>query len=496
MSSRISFILNDSEIKSDLPAGTVLLDYIRNERRLTGTREGCREGDCGACTVLLGTLAAGRVRYRTVNSCLFPLADAAGCHVVTIEGLNNAGLTPVQQAIVSEGASQCGFCTPGLVVSLTGFLLEDAFLEDDGAVTAIEGNVCRCTGYASIRRALERLLREVRPAALAASDRLPALIAAAVVPAYFAGIAARLAALAVPAAGAQSSRRGPSGSQKKSQAGAVVVGGGTDLYVQRGRDLPEKDILLIARQEGFAGVWPSSERLYVGAATPVAGLMESPLVAAALPQLAAALRLVSSVQIRNRATVGGNIVNASPIGDLSVIFLALGAGIGLRSLHSGKKAREKKLSDFFLGYKKLDLRPGEVVAWVSLPLASDGVRFHFEKVARRRHQDIASVNSAIGLEMKGERIAVACVSAGGVAPVPLYFKAASAFLAGKAVSAEVVREFIAVAADEIAPISDVRGSAAYKKALLRRLLFAHFLELFPDLVGTERDGRIVFEDLP
>ncbi len=485
MSSRISFILNDVEVGSGLPAGTVLLDYIRNERRLTGTREGCREGDCGACTVLLGTLEAGRVRYRTVNSCLFPLADAAGRHVVTVEGLNSAGLTPVQQAIVSEGASQCGFCTPGIVVSLTGFLLEDAYLEDDGAVTAIEGNVCRCTGYASIRRALERLLREMRPGMLAASGRLPALIAAGVVPAYFALIAARLAALAAPAGGVQPPRQGPSGAKEKGKASAVVMGGGTDLYVQRGRDLPEKDILLIARREGFAGVWPSSERVYIGAATPVAALMESPLLAAVLPELTGALRLISSAQIRNRATIGGNIVNASPIGDLSVIFLALGADIGLRA---GGKAREKKLSDFFLGYKKLDLRPGEVVAWVSMRLAPDGVRFHFEKVARRRHQDIASVNSAVGLEMAGERIAVARVSAGGVAPVPLYFKAASAFLAGKEVSPGVVGEFIGVAADEIAPISDVRGSSTYKQALLRRLLFAHFLELFPE--------RIAAGDLP
>ena len=477
MAATTSFILNDAEISTALPAGTVLLDFIRLERRLTGTREGCREGDCGACTVMLGTREEGGVRYRTVNSCLFPLADAAGRHVVTVEGLNNAGLTPVQQAIVSEGASQCGFCTPGIVVSLTGFLLADAALEYDDAVMAIEGNVCRCTGYASIRRAVERLLRDVRPRLLPASGppsgRLEALIDLGVVPAYFAGIAQRLSSL-------------PKAAPKERQkAGAVVMGGGTDLYVQRGSDLPEKDILLISRLEGFSGIWPSRERVYVGAATPVAALMESPLLAAVLPELAGALRLVSSAQIRSRATVGGNLVNASPIGDLSIIFLALGARIGLRA---GSKVREIDLSGFFLGYKKLDLRPGEVVAWLSMPLSADGVRFHFEKVSRRRHQDIASVNTAVSLEMAGERIAVARAAAGGVAPVPLLLSEASAFLAGKAVSPGTVRKFIAAAEREIAPISDVRGSAAYKKTLLRRLLFAHFLELFPD--------RIAAGDLP
>ncbi len=207
--------------------------------------------------------------------------------------------------------------------------------------------------------------------------------------------------------------------------------------------------------------------------------MASPVLGAALPFLAGHLLRVSSTQVRNRATVGGNIVNASPIGDLSVMLLALDADIGLLL---GDRARQLKLRDFFLGYKKLDLQPGEVAAWVSVPVRQDGVRFHFEKVARRRHQDIASVNSAIGLETAGERIVAAHAAAGGVAPVPLFLMEASALLAGQEVSPALVREFLAAADREIAPINDVRGSAAYKRALLRRLLFAAFLELFPDRV--------------
>jgi xanthine dehydrogenase small subunit len=476
MAAGIAFILNDQEVDTALPDGTALVDFIRADQRLTGTRVGCREGDCGACTVLLGTPAGGRVRYRAVVSCLFPLADAAGRHVVTVEGLNpeapNAsGLTPVQQAFVSEGASQCGFCTPGLVVSLTAFLLEDPGLESDDAVTAIEGNVCRCTGYVSIRRAVERLLRELRPPLLGASARLPALIGLGVVPAYFAGIAARLRA------------QQPQALVRKN-AVAVAMAGGTDLYVQRGPELAAQELRLLSRQEGFAAIWPAADRIHIGAAAPISDLMESRLLTAALPQLPGFLRLVSSTQIRNRATVGGNIVNASPIGDLSVMLLALDAAIGLRSLRPGGRIRQMKLRDFFLGYKKLDLRPGEVVAWLSIPLPGNGSRFHFEKVARRRHQDIASVNTAIGLDCDNDRIVTAHVAAGGVAPVPLFLKKAAAFLAGREVSSSVVREFITVAESEIAPISDVRGAAAYKKALLRRLLFAHFLELFPGRLGA------------
>jgi xanthine dehydrogenase small subunit len=470
MSREIAFILNDTAVQSDLPAGTVLLDFIRREKHLIGTREGCREGDCGACTVLLGKLKAGRVAYKAVVSCLLPLAEAAGCHVVTIEGLNGKDLSPLQQAIVGEGGSQCGFCTPGIVVSLTGFLLNCRELQSDEAVTAIEGNICRCTGYTSLKRAIERLLRDARPQLLAAPDRMAVLITLGILPEYFSGIAPRLQALAEKTPKAPAAKK----------AAAVVLAGGTDLYVRQGTELPERELQLLSRQQGFSEIWPAAERIFIGAATTVADMMESAVLHAALPTLAGHLRLVSSAQIRNRATIGGNIVNASPIGDLSVIFLAFDARVGLRG---GKDNREMALRNFFLGYKKLALHKNEVLAWISIPLARDGILFNFEKVARRRHQDIASVNSAIGLEMKGKRIAAARVAAGGVAPVPLHLRAASAFLSGNEISATMVRELASVAEKEIAPISDVRGTAAYKRSLLRRLLFAHFLALFPDVLA-------------
>ncbi len=468
MKEQTAFLLNDLQVTTALPAGTALLDFIRRDRRLTGTREGCREGDCGACTVLIGRLEGGRLQYRAVVSCLLPLAEAGGCHVVTIEGLNGSDLTPVQQAIVSEGASQCGFCTPGIVLSLTGFLLNSPQLTSDAAATAIEGNICRCTGYASLRRAVDRLLRDIGPRLQAAPDRLAALIELGVLPGYFAAIGRRLQKMSAP--------------KKKAAAlpgkSALAVAGGTDLYVQQAERLPEKKLLLLSRRECFSGVWPSPDRLFIGAATTVAELIESPLLAAALPSLAGFLRQVAAAQVRNRATCGGNIVNASPIGDLSIIFLALAARVGLRG---GSSNRVLPLEDLFLGYKRLALKPGELVAWISVPLRPDGVRFHFEKVARRRSQDIAAVNSAMALEMSGKTIAGARISAGGVAPVPLLLRQASAFLAGKKVSAAVVRKMAAIASREITPISDVRGSAAYKRALLRRLLAAHFLTLFSDV---------------
>jgi xanthine dehydrogenase small subunit len=314
---------------------------------------------------------------------------------------------------------------------------------------------------------VERLLRELRPRLLAAPDRLQALVDLGALPGYFAGILPRLLALG----------EAKPGTRQVKKTDAVVLGGGTDLYVQRGDELPDRELLLISRQAGYSGIWPAPDRIFIGSATTIEDVRNSPLLQVVLPDLAAQLLCVSSAQIRNRATVGGNIVNASPIGDLSIIFLALDARVGLRG---GKGGRAMALRDFFLGYKKLALRRDELLAWVSLPLSPGGPCFNFEKVARRRTQDIAAVNSAIGLEMAGERIASARVSAGGVAPVPLYLRDASAFLAGKEVTAAHVRELAAIADTEIAPISDVRGSAAYKRALLRRLLVAHFMELFPD----------------
>jgi xanthine dehydrogenase small subunit len=291
------------------------------------------------------------------------------------------------------------------------------------------------------------------------------------VPGYYAAVAGRLATL--PATPAQAA--------PAEAAAALVVAGGTDLYVQRNAELPGRELQLLSRRPGFSGVWPAEGSVAIGAATTVSAMMAAPVLNAALPGLAGCLRRVSSAAIRNRATLGGNIANASPIGDLSVMFLALDARVGLRGAAGN---REMALRDFFLGYKKLAMQKDEVLAWVSVPLSKNGMALHFEKVARRRNQDIASVNSALGLETEGGRIAVAHVAAGGVAPVPLYLGAASAFLAGKEVSARLVRDMAAVADSEIAPISDVRGAASYKRSLLRRLLFAHFLELFPERVAA------------
>jgi len=491
----IRFILNNELIESELHPGTVVLDLLRRDRRLTGTKEGCREGDCGACTVLLGELIRDgepSVRYRAVNSCLLPLGDMAGKHLVSIEGINPVpreatapeaiALTPVQKKMVEHGAIQCGFCTPGFVVSLTGYLLGPRPWSYEKAVDAVAGNICRCTGYASIKRAIADLLdqledeklRDVQGARLQGSgagtdmDQLRYLVACGVVPEYFLGIPERLSSLEVP--GQRASR--PDSSS--------VVAGGTDLFVQRPGQMLEGQLSFLSAVPGIGEIRVEKERLLLGAGISMEQVKEIPELKDQFPELDDELSLIASAPIRRRATLGGNIVNASPIGDFTVILLALGAVLGLKK---GQAVREVPLERFFLGYKQLDMKPGELLQWIALP-KQEG-RFNFEKVARRRHLDIASVNSAAWICIRDNRIVKARIAAGGVAAIPLFLSRACACLQGQEPREERIEQALELAQEEIAPISDVRGSEQYKRLLLRQLLLAHFQRLLPERIRAE-----------
>ncbi len=461
------FLLNDTEVCASAAAGSVLLDYLRGTAGLCGVKIGCREGDCGACTVLAGELtAAGDVVYRQANSCLMPLANAAGKHIVTVEGLRLTEPSAVQAAFLAEGATQCGFCTPGFVVSLTAYCLcRGSATERLEPLDALAGNICRCTGYQSIQRAAERVEAQLADH----GNSLSELVAGGVVPPYFAGIAARLA----PLPGAAATAAGP----------AILVGGGTDLYVQRPDQLPGATLEFLANRPELRAIDIQSGVCSIGAAVTMADLGRCSELVAALPRLPAMLRLIASQPIRNQATVAGNLANASPIGDLTVLLLALQATLQLRGPDS---ARRLPLREFYRGYKDPDLGPGELIEAIEFQLPTPTSVLGFEKVGKRRHLDIASVNSALCCELDGEVIRAAACAVGGVAPVPLYLARTSAFLVGEDWSAATARAAADLADAEIAPISDVRGSAAYKRLLCRQLLLAHFLGHPGELVAPEQ----------
>ncbi|KUG09514.1 FAD binding domain-containing protein [Solirubrum puertoriconensis] len=481
----LEFYLNDQLVRPTQPAGSTLLDFIRYQQHLTGTKIGCREGDCGACTVLVGELQPDEqtVRYQSMTSCLTPLGNAHGRHIVTVEGIGPTearNLTPVQQTIVAEGGTQCGFCTPGFVMSLTGHCLGGA-ASAEATRAAIDGNICRCTGYKSLERAADKLAAQLLERD-AAPARLEWLIAQGFVPGYFAHMPAKLAQLRAATAAdvaAQTGGRTPDAAELPA---SWLLGGGTDLLVQRPDEVlaAEVNLLYGHATRCYVRELPNGQ-VALGGATTVEDLRRSELMQRHFPQLARHLKLVSSTPIRNMATVAGNFVNASPIGDLTIFFLALGTELMLQD--AAGQQRTLPLRQLYRGYKQLDRRPDEQIAEIRFSPPAAGEVFNFEKVSKRTHLDIASVNSAARLRVASGVVQAAHLSAGGVGPTPLYLGQASAYLIGKELTSDTLRGLNEVAQQEISPISDARGAAEYKRLLLRQLLYAHFMEHFPQHVS-------------
>lgn len=449
----MKFILNQEMMEVEESPSFHTLDFLR-KIGIKGVKEGCHEGDCGACMVLIGELKGDVVFYKAMNSCILPLGKIEGKHVVTIEGLNlEEKLNPVQQALFDEGGVQCGYCTPGFVIALMAYFMNKA-LENTEMITAIEGNICRCTGYNSILRAAEIASKKIS-ALDDSKGRMTALIEADYLPSYYSEIANQL-------------REIQSEPQLKK---GTYVAGGTDLFVNR--QTVENPIFLA--ELGFDKLWSDENHVYVGAAADIEAIRTSDELNA-LFDTSQHLARVSSLPIRQQATIGGNVVNASPIGDLTIYFLALDAEIGLIL---GEDKRIMKLKDFFKGYKILDLKDGEILEW--LRIKKEKKLLSFEKVAKRMHMDIASVNSALSLKIEDKKIKEPHLSGGGIGPIPMYLEEASQYLQNKEITSEVVKEVARIADTEISPIDDIRGSAKYKRLLLRQLIYAHFVELFPEL---------------
>ncbi len=488
--SKLRFLANSLPVETEAWRGSPALDFIRRDLALTGTKEGCREGDCGACAVLVGErLASGPgqapwVRYRAMPSCLLALGDLEEAHLLTIEGLREAaasGITPVMRAMLDENGSQCGFCSPGIVVSLTAFLLEGPPYSIESAIVAVEGNLCRCTGYGAIKRAAARLVAEFSSLPTDFLARVAELEKAAVIPASV-GAFARGELLPANVAAAQTQPPGSQTAQPAPGAGpALVIAGGSDFFVRNPKPDRREPLALLARDEDLRGIVEFPGGIEVGAAVAWRDFFSSPLVRSCVSGIGAFEGALASILVRNRATVGGNVANASPVGDLTSILLALAAVARLRGPHG---ERELPLERLFLGYKKLDLLPGEIIASFLIGRAPGRV-FNFEKIAKRANLDIAAVNSAACIELEAQpgrpRIARARISAGGVAAVPLLLEKTSRLLVGREAEASTALAAMRQAMAEVSPIDDARGSAEYRKKILGRLVLAHFIALFPEL---------------
>jgi xanthine dehydrogenase small subunit len=462
----ITFILNEKLVSFDKPESTSLLDLIRYEMDLPGTKIGCREGDCGACTVIEGTLSNGKINYKSIVSCLTPLANVHGKHIVTIEGLNMEHLSIVQKAIVDNGATQCGFCTPGFIMSLTAHSLSDEKSDREKVIASLSGNICRCTGYKSIEKAAGEISDLLKDKNM--EEPVNWLVENRFLPGYFLTIPERIAEI-------EDNHQSPGSNN-------IMIAGGTDLMVQKAEVLAETNTISLQYRKELRGIKVEKGRCIIGASTTASEIVQSSILNEIIPEISAYFKLVSSESIRNMGTIAGNIVNASPIGDLTIMFLALNADIVTDD--SGNQ-HTISLKNFYIDYKKLNIKKNEFIKSVIFTLPEKPILFNFEKVSKRTHLDIASVNSAIQIVMDGEKVKECYLSAGGVSPIPLFLTKTCEFLKGKTISQEILSKANSVLQDEISPISDVRGSREYKRLLLRQLFFAHFNNLFPGVLNLK-----------
>jgi xanthine dehydrogenase small subunit len=459
----LNFIVNKKEVSTDLSPGSSLVDYIRDVLHLYGTKIGCREGDCGACTILVGELKNGGVEYQTMNSCLMPLGNANHKHIVTIEGINGDELTPIQTELIEKNGTQCGFCTPGVVLSLYGFCLSNKSRTLENAVEAIGGNICRCTGYKSIERAAAAIVEKVKP--MGKAGQVQWLVQGGFLPDYFLEIPERL-------------RQINAGKPGEIKGSGCIIAGGTDLLLQDPEKAIESEANLVFGANEYKQIKFVGNKCYIGATSTFTDIKESKELSRLFPKLDDYIKLVASTPVRNMATVGGNLANGSPIGDLSVMFLALEAVLVLKN---NGHTRELKLKDFFAGYLKVNKAPDELIEWIYFDIPDDNTLFSFEKICKRDYLDMATVNSAMRVVVDGGIIDKASFTVGGLGPTIRYLEKTAAYLVGKRIDNQTFKQANAIAQTEITP----RSRAEYKRSLVRQQLFIHLMNFSPKTISLE-----------
>ena len=475
MADTIRFLMGGEEHRLAGVAPTLtILQYLRRHARRCGTKEGCAEGDCGACTVVLSEPdGAGGLRHRAVNSCIQFVPALDGRQLTTVEDLRAPGgeLHAVQQALVDLHGSQCGFCTPGFVMQIYAGWLQGQLTDRRAAKDWIAGNLCRCTGYGPI----------VDAALSAGKARAPD-------PADDAGTVARLGELGdgstLELVHGEQRYLAPRTADAFAEAylahpDAVVLAGATDVglwVTKQHRTLAT--LIDITRVAELARIGEASDALTLGAA--VSHRDATAALARLHPDLGELMRRFAAIQIRNCGTVGGNIANGSPIGDLPPALIALGAELTLRR---GDVRRTLPLEDFFIAYGRQDRQPGEFVESVRVPRLKAGTRFACYKLTKRFDSDISAVLAAICVSLDGGRVSRARIAFGGMAATPRRAAAAEAALVGNPLEAGLAAACDALA-DDFTPLTDMRASAGYRLAAAQNLLRRFALENAGDRPAT------------
>ncbi len=451
-----------------------LSDYLRRVHGLIGTKIVCSEGDCGACTVLIGRADAdgSRLVYRPIDSCIQFIFQLDGTHVVTVEGLGDeTEPSAVQQAMIECHGSQCGFCTPGFVVAMTGLLEECDELDEAGMRCGLTGNLCRCTGYLPIIDAGRKIdttqhhrAEELYPSAqmlreFAERRQVPIEVRANWDGDEHMFMSPPSLEVALDVFGAHPD--------------STIVAGATDIGVRINKSLtvPRK-ILDLNRVAELEGVAIEDGEMVLGSRaswTAIEVICEE-----VVPEFHKIISVFGAPQIRHAGTIGGNIANASPIADSLPFLFVMDATLELRS---NSDTRTVPITEFYKGYKKFDLRPGELITQVRIPLVAEDERLRLYKISRRLDLDIASFTAAIRMRLGGETIDDAAVAFGAVGPTVIRARNTESYLIGRTLDEETMRAAGDVAAAEITPISDVRGAADYRFQLTRNVLLKFYHEI-------------------
>ena len=466
----IKYLLNDKEHQiSELDPNTTLLDYLREDLRQTGSKEGCASGDCGACTVVIGEVAANGISYKAINACITPVATLHGKQLITVEHLKEGEqLHPVQQAMVDCHGSQCGFCTPGFVMSMFAHRKSHSTAQRDEILEALGGNLCRCTGYRPI---MDAAVQMFDPAGDDQFSRRETDTAAALqaiqnddTEACLSGNKKTFFAPTTANALAQLLLDNPE---------ARLLAGGTDLSLEFTQLLKEIDCLVYTgRVAELKRIESTEQGLLIGAAVTYSEARDS--LVSLFPDLHELIDRLGSKQIRNQGTLGGNIGNASPIGDMPPVLIALNATLILRT---GEQCREIPVEDYFVRYKVTAQQPGEFIEAIRIPAPSPAAAFRAYKISKRLEDDISATCGAFNLDIDNGTVVSASIAFGGMAEIPKRASHCEQALHNQPWSESTIEAAMQALASDFTPISDFRASADYRLKVSQNMLRRLFLEL-------------------